>query len=165
MEYYLYLRPVNEQDLELIHSWQLNPVVIKQFNLPDNKPNSWNDTLSWWRNLGNSLVFILMVVDDVQSATYWKGRPIGLSWVKRGELPEIGGYIGDADYKKAQVEMYNLTLETVNRLKGINKASLKVKREEHSVMDLLTKCGWTISCELEDGMVELTYGTTAVQIT
>jgi hypothetical protein len=159
MEYYLYLRPVSEQDLELIHSWQLNPITINQFNLPDNRPNSWSDTLAWWRNLGNSLVFILMVVDNVQSATYWRGRPIGLSWVKRTELPEIGGYIGDTDYyKKAVVEMYNITLETVNRLKGIHKASVKVKREEQGLMDAMTKCGWSISCELDNNMVELVYG-------
>jgi len=165
-EYYLYLRPVCEQDLEIIHSWNLNPLVIKQFNLPDNKPNSWNDTLTWWRNLGNSLVFILTVVDGVQSSTYWRGRPIGLSWVKnlKGDLPEIGGYIGDIDYyKKAQIEMYNLTVEAVNRLKGVQKAALRLSKENQELIGVLGQCGWNISCEIEDNMVELVYGTVTIQ--
>jgi hypothetical protein len=165
MEYYLYLRPVCEQDIEIIHSWQLNPLIIKQFNLPNSNPNSWSDTLAWWKGLGNSLVFVLMIVDKVQSATYWRGRPIGLSWVKnvKSELPEIGGYIGDTDYcRKLQIEMYNVTLETINRLKGIQTACLKIKREEQQLIGVLSQCGWHIDNETE-GVVQLNYGTTSIQ--
>jgi RimJ/RimL family protein N-acetyltransferase len=160
MEYQLYLRPVCEQDLEIIHSWNLNPLIINQFNLPDNKPNSWGDTLAWWKGLGSSLVFVVIVIDSVQSATYWNGRPIGLAWVKniRSELPEIGGYIGDTDYyQKSVVEMYNLTMDTINQRKGIQRACLKIKREEQSLIGMLSGCGWRIDNET-DGMVELRYG-------
>ena len=167
MEYYLYLRPVSEQDLELIHSWNLNPIILKTFNLSDNKPNSWKDTLTWWRTLGSSLVFIVMVVDKIQSATYWKGRPIGVSWVRnlKSDMPEIGGYIADTDYyKKAVVELYNLTLETVNRLKGIQKASCKLRREEQVTIGELGKCGWNIDSEV-NGVVNLIYERVTVQST
>lgn len=166
MEYYLYLRPVNETDLEIIHSWNLNPLIINHFNLPDNKPNSWEDTMEWWKGLGSTLLYVATVVDKVQSATYWKGRPIGLVWIKNfRENPEIGGYIGDTDYYKsnALLEMYRLAAEVVNKRTGNSKVYLKVKRENMPLIDTLGKCGWNIDCELENGMVQLVYGQVAVQ--
>lgn len=163
MEYHLYLRPVTEQDLEIIHSWNLNPLILKQFSLPDSKPNSWSDTLAWWRGLGNTLLYVAIVVDKVQSATYWKGRPIGLSWIKNIRTePEIGAYIGDTDYYKsnALIEIYNRTLEMVERKTGVKKASLKVPRNQ-VLLDLMQECGWCVDSEIEDGVL-LNYGT-AVQ--
>ena len=166
MEYYLYLRPVCEQDLEIIHSWNINPLIINQFNLPDNKPNSWRDTMEWWQNLGNTLLYVPTVVDKVQSATYWKGRPIGLTWIENIRTePEIGAFIGDTDYYKsnALVEIYDRTLSIVERKTGVKKASLKVPRNQ-SLIDILQKYGWVVDCEV-DGMVECNYGTVAVQST
>lgn len=164
MEYYLYLRPVNETDLEIIHSWQLNPLIINQFNLSDNKPNSWDDTMEWWKGLGSTLLYVPTVVDKVQSATYWKGRPIGLAWIKdiRTE-PEIGAYIGDTDYYKsnALIEIYNLTLGIVERKTGVKKALLKVPRNQ-VLIDLMQKCGWCVDCEVGN-MLQLNYGYVAVQ--
>jgi len=158
VDYQLYLRPISEQDLELIHSWNTNPLVIKYYNLPDKVPNSWEDAVSWWRTLGNSLVFVLCVV-DVYSPTYWRGHPIGISWVKNlKDNPEIGGYIGDTDYyQSAPAEMYMLTLEAVNRLRGIKSASLKVKKDNQELIGVMGECGWRIDREC-DGVVELRYG-------
>lgn len=161
--YYLYLRPVCESDLEIIHAWQLNPTIANSFDIPDNNPNTWSDTLAWWRGLGNRMMFMLMVVDQVHSATFWRGREIGVSWVAnlKLEVPEIGGYIGNLDYltTKNIIELYMLTLETVNRLRGVEKASLKVKKDNQELLGVLGKMGWTLTCELEDGMVELQYET------
>jgi hypothetical protein len=162
MEYHLYLRPVTEQDLEIIHSWNLNPLILKQFDLPDSKPNSWSDTLAWWRGLGSSLVFVVNVTHDVPSATYWRGRPIGLVWVKNiRENPEVGGYIGDTDYYKsnALLEMYRLAVEVVNRRTGRPTAFLKVKREDMPLIEALQQYGWCIDNET-NGVVELSYGVT-----
>jgi hypothetical protein len=113
--------------------------------------------MEWWKGLGSTLLYVPTVVDKVQSATYWKGRPIGLSWIKniRSE-PEIGAYIGDTDYYKsnALIEIYNLTLGMVERKTGVKKASLKVPR---NLIDVMQKCGWVVDCEVE-GMVKLDYG-------
>ena len=165
MEYHLYLRPITETDLEIIHAWNLNPLILKQFNLPDNRPNSWSDTLAWWKGLGGTLVYILMATHDVVSATYWKGRPIGVSWIKnvRSE-PEVGGYIGDTDYYKsnALVEMYNLLVGVVKKRSNAP-VSLKVSRDNMPMIEGLQKYDWCIDCEIDNGMVQLTYGTVTVQ--
>lgn len=162
-EPYLYLRPINESDLEIIHLWNLNPLILKTFNLPSKNPNSWSDTMNWWKTLGNTFVFILMCI-DIQSATYWRGRPIGLGWMRNlKETPEIGGYIGDVDhYRTSILRLYDLLVDEIVKRKGNQACSIQISRGNQELIAQLGQCGWLITCELENNLVRLEYGTVAI---
>lgn len=158
---FLYLRLVCESDLELIYAWKSNPIIVNSFNIQSNNPNTWEDAIAWWKGLGNRMVFIVKVAGDVTSATFWRGREIGLGWVEnlKSEYPEIGGFIGNLDYCNVQtiVAMYALLMNTVYKMRGISRYSVKVNKDNGQLLQALSNMGWQLNCQLENGVVDLRY--------
>jgi hypothetical protein len=159
-KYYLYLRPVDEQDLELIHSWRINPEIYSLYG-DNEEPCSWMDTLRWWRNQGDTMMFIVMYIDITLPDAYWRGRPIGVTWARNfKDVPDIGGFIGEIDLLPTPItgKVYALTAESIKRMRNKSKVKSRVKWENKNLLSALGELGWTVSKDLGDNMLELSYG-------
>jgi hypothetical protein len=158
-KYYLYLRTVSELDLEIIHSWRIKPEV---FTLYDNVkvPSSWVETLNWWYSLSKTFVFVVMMTDEENPPVYWRGRRIGIMWMRFDEeLPRIGGYIGDTTLNVAEVtvQAIQLILEAVRRSRGHEQVVMNVNWENKELLSRLGQKGWVVGQELGDNMLEMIY--------
>ena len=159
-KYYLYLRPVAEQDLELIHSWRINPAIYSLYDNVD-EPCSWFDTLRWWRTLGDTMMFVVMYIDATLPDAYWRGRPIGITWARNmRDVPEIGGYIGEIDLLDTPIngKIYAMTAESIKRMRNKSRVTSKVKWENKSLLASLDSIGWKVIKDLGDNILELSYG-------
>lgn len=159
-KYYLYLRPATEQDLELVHSWRINPAIYSLYDNVDT-PCSWVDTLKWWRFKNDKMIFIVMYIDATLPDAYWRGRPIGVTWaMDLNAVPVIGGYIGEIDLLSTAItgKVYALTVESIKRMRNKSRVTAKIRWENESLLASLGELGWKVAKDIGNGMLELGYG-------
>lgn len=157
-KYYLYLRPVSEQDLEIIHSWRIKKDIF-QLYLNVDMPPSWVETLDWWYKLGKARVFIVMMTDEANPPVYWRGRRIGLMWMRFDEaVPRVGGYIGDTALKgDVFMQAMQLLLEAVKMSRGNTKVMMSVNWKNEKLITRLQRNLWKDVEDVDENLIDMMY--------
>jgi len=154
-EQYLYLQPIVEQHLEIIHSWRTNPKVYGMF-MDSQRPSSWEETRKWWNNLPDSVMMMAMLVETTPFPIFWRGRAIGAIWVTPKSEPLLEVIIGEIELFGTPVvpKVYQFAIEAIR--KAMSRKPIRTFVKNRELAEELRTKGWG-SCGQNNGFSELVY--------
>lgn len=133
------LRPLSEDDLELLMSWRSHPKAYKFFKA-QKKPLVWAEHLAFWSRRKNREDFLILFQDD---GRWRKVGSVNISALDT-ESPEIGIIIGEltAHGKGLGSRAAVLALKHLIQM-GYLKAKAVIHKDNTASKKLFTKLGFS----------------------
>jgi RimJ/RimL family protein N-acetyltransferase len=141
------LRPVTDEDLELLMAWRSHPDVYRYFYKQDG-PLAWDTHYRFWKTRQDRIDWIIYLDDGNQKRKVGSVNIIKVS----SDCPEVGIFIGEITLMGKGIGTRSVSL-VVQWLKtrGFARVRANVSKENMPSQRLFTSLGFKQRGEIHDG--------------
>ncbi|MHA1934349.1 MAG: GNAT family N-acetyltransferase [Candidatus Thorarchaeota archaeon] len=142
----IHLKPVLEEDLEILMAWRSHPDVYQYFS-NQTGPLTWEEHILFWNSRVDRIDWIIHLDDGTRVR---KVGSVNVSQLSE-RVPEVGIFIGEITLMRKNIatSALKLVIEWL-KARGYSAVVANIQRNNYASQKLFTKTGFRLMTENDD---------------